>query len=98
MEQKYWGKSNELYNILYEDDRHILVQNDETKTYSFGMPKDFGSLYGFPINQSILTKSECINLLKRFIEIDKKYNDVNKTQKFYETMILILEGQNEYFI
>lgn len=95
MEQRYWGKSNELYNILYEDDRHILVQNTETKTYSFGMPRDFGDLYGFPINQSCLTKTECINTLKCFIEIDKQYKDVNKTQKTYERMILILEGQNE---
>ena len=95
IKQRYWGKSKELYNILYEDERHILVQNDEIKTYSFGMLRDFGSSYGFPINQSSLTKDECIYLLKRFIEIDKKYKDVNKTQKTYEKMTLILEGQNE---
>ena len=95
MEQRYWRNSKELYNILYEDERHILVQNNETKKYSFGRPEDFGCLYGFPINQSCLEKNKLINILEHFIEIDKKYNDVNKTQKIYEKMINILEAQNE---
>lgn len=90
--KKWYFKNNcELYNILYEDNRFILVQNVNNKLFSFGVASDFGTLLGFPVNQSCLTKNECINTLKRFINIDKKYNDVNKTINIYKSMIMKVE-------
>lgn len=90
--KKWYFKNNyELYNILYEDDRFILVQNVNNKLFSFGVASDFGTLLGFPVNQSCLTKNECINTLKRFIEISKEYNDVNKTINIYKLMIMKVE-------
>lgn len=87
--KKWYFKNNyELYNILYEDDRFILVQNVNNKLFSFGISADFGTLLGFPVNQSCLTKNECINTLKRFINISKEYNDVNKTINIYKLMIM----------
>lgn len=84
-------KNHQIYIILYEDDKYILVQNDSTKNYSFGLKKDFGSLYGFPINQSCLNKDKCINLLNSFIKINKKYNDVNQTTAIYNNMLYVLK-------
>lgn len=90
--KKWYFKNNyELYNVLYEDDRFILVQNVNDKLFSFGVASDFGTLLGFPVNQSCLTKNECINKLKRFIDISKKYNDVNKTIKTYKSMMRKVE-------
>ena len=90
--KKWYFKNNyELYNVLYEDDRFILVQNVDDKLFSFGVASDFGTLLGFPVNQSCLTKNECINKLKRFIDIDKEYNDVNKTINIYKLMIMRVE-------
>lgn len=90
--KKWYFKNNyELYNVLYEDDRFILVQDVNDKLFSFGVASDFGTLLGFPVNQSCLTKNECINTLKRFINIDKKYNDVNKTINIYKLMIMKVE-------
>ena len=87
--KKWYFKNNyELYNILYEDDRFILVQNVNDKLFSFGVASDFGTLLGFPVNQSCLTKNECINKLKRFIDISKEYNDVNKTINIYKLMTI----------
>lgn len=67
------GKSHETYSVLYEDEKFILVQNDNTKNYSFGLTRDFGTLYGFPVNQSCLTLAELKEQLQAFIKIDKKY-------------------------
>ena len=90
--KKWYFKNNyELYNILYEDDRFILVQNVNDKLFSFGVASDFGTLLGFPVNQSCLTKNECINKLKRFIDISKEYKDVNKTINIYKLMIMRVE-------
>lgn len=87
--KKWYYKNNyELYNVLYEDNRFILVQNVNNKLFSFGVASDFGTLLGFPVNQSCLTKNECINTLKKFINIDKKYNDVSKTINIYKLMIM----------
>lgn len=87
--KKWYYKNNyELYNVLYEDDRFILVQNVNNKLFSFGVASDFGTLLGFPVNQSCLNKNECINILKKFIEISKEYNDVNKTINIYKLMIM----------
>ena len=81
------GETFEVYSVLYDNGKYILVQNDNTKKYSFGLARDFGSLYGFPVNQSCLTKKEVKERLLAFIEIDKKYNNVNQTQKIYESML-----------
>ena len=92
---KWYFKNNyEIYNVLYEDDKYILVKNDSTKNYSFGLKRDFGTLFGFPINQSCLSKEECINRLNSFVEIDKKYNDVNHTIAIYENMLNALKEVN----
>lgn len=84
-------ESFELFNVIYRKDNEILVQNDETKKYSFGSIDDFYSLYWFPVNQSCLTKEECVDVLKRFIEIDNKYikslPSKIETIKMYEEMI-----------
>ena len=81
------GEAFEEYNVLLEQGIYILVQNESTKKYSFGLSRDFGSLYGFPVNQSCLTKKELKERLLAFIEIDKKYNNANKTQEIYEKML-----------
>lgn len=87
--KKWYFKNNyELYNVLYEDDRFILVQNVNNKLFSFGIASDFGTLLGFPVNQSCLTKNECINSLKSFIDISKEYNDANKTINIYKLMLM----------
>lgn len=79
MKQLKWyfkhGTTYETYSVLYEDEKFILVQNNNTKKYSFGMIDDFGSLYGFPVNQSCLTSEEAKDVLQDFIEIDKKYKE-----------------------
>ena len=86
----YFKNNSEVYSVLYEDKTYILVMNDESKLYSFGLKNDFGTLYGFPVNQSCLTKEETIGTLKSFIEIDNKYGDINNTAKVWGNMIKIL--------
>ncbi len=89
--KKWYFKNNyEEYKVLYEDNNYILVQNIKDKRYSFGLVNDFGSFYGFPVNQSCLNKKDCIKILKDFIKIDRKYNDINKTTKIYNKMICCL--------
>lgn len=79
MEKLKWyfknGTKFEEYSVLYSDNKFILVQNDNTKKYSYGLRRDFGSLYGFPINQSCLTIDEAKEMLSAFVEIDKSYLD-----------------------
>lgn len=93
MELKRWYFKNnyEDYNVLFENETYILVQNINTGKYSFGISRDFGSFYGFPVNQSSLNRNECIERLKQFIKIDKIYNDVNNTINIYNKMIKLLE-------
>ena len=67
------GQSYEDYTVLFSDGKFLLVQNDNTGKFSFGLERDFGSLCGFPVNQSCLTSTEIISLLERFVEIDKTY-------------------------
>lgn len=95
MKQLKWhlkhGTKFETYNVLYEDETFILVQNDNTKKYSFGAASDFGSLYGFPVDQSCLTQDEARNILNDFIEIDKRsiaYPFANKNISRWKNMIL----------
>ena len=86
----YFNNNSEVHSVLYEDKTYILVMNDENKLYSFGLKNDFNTLYGFPVNQSCLTKEETIDILKIFIEIDNKYGDINNTAKVWGNMIKIL--------
>ena len=67
------GTAFEIFSVLYDKDDYVVVKNDDTETYNFGLKKDFGTLCGFPINQSCLTKEEIIKQLNAFIDIDKKY-------------------------
>lgn len=79
MEKLRWyfknGTKFEEYSVLYADDKFILVQNDHTKKYSYGLRRDFGTLYGFPVNQSCLTLDEAKGMLNAFVKIDTSYFD-----------------------
>ena len=77
MEKLRWHYKNghfEEYSVLYKDDDYILVQNDETKSFSFGPRYNFGSLYGFPVNTSCLTAKEAITELREWIKIDMGFS------------------------
>jgi len=87
----YFKNNYEDFEVLYEDENFILIQNIVRKEYDFGLSKDFGSFYGFPVNQSCLNKNECIERLRQFIKIAEKYNNVNNTIDIYNNMIKILE-------
>lgn len=79
MEKLRWyfkqGTKFEEFSVLYDDGKFILVKNDSSGKYSYGLKRDFGSLYGFPVNQSYLTIEEAKDMLMAFIEIDEKYLD-----------------------
>ena len=85
------GTKFEVYSVLYEDDTFMLVQNNNTKKYSFGVVGDFGTLYGFPVDQSCLTTDEAIEILNDFIEIEKQYLEYSFAEiniKRWENMLL----------
>jgi hypothetical protein len=77
MEKWKWyyknGAAHETYTVLYDQAGYVVVKNDNTNKYSFGLKRDFGTLYGFPINQSCLTLAEIKKQLNAFIRIDKEY-------------------------
>lgn len=77
MEKLRWyfkhGTRYETYSVLYINNGWILVQNDNTGKYSFGLERDFGTLCGFPVNQSCLTLGEVKDVLNDFINIEEKY-------------------------
>lgn len=75
MRKKMWRFKNniEIFTVLYDDKSFILVFNDETELFSFGMTRDFGTLCWFPVNWSCLNLNELIDILNRLIEIDQKY-------------------------
>ena len=104
MEKLKWyfkhGTKYELYSVLYKDDKWILVQNDKTGKYSFGLERDFGTLFGFPVNQSCLTIDELKEILNDFIKIDTRYirsigyiaiNNMNR----WKNMILAIENRTK---
>lgn len=93
----YFKNNYEDYKVLYEDTKFILVQNINSQKYSFGIIENFGSFYGFPVNQSCLNEDECIERLRQFIKIDEKYEDINDTTKIYKKMIesVIRAKENE---
>lgn len=75
------GTVSEDFLVLYEKDDWILIkskQHDEQKypefgAYSFGLKREFHSLYFFPVNQSYLKKEQAIDTLRRFIKVDETY-------------------------
>lgn len=64
------GTRYEEFNVLYDSGMFMLVQNRETKAFSFGLCEDFGTLFGFPVNWSCLTKDQAIELLQGMIRVD----------------------------
>ena len=87
MEQRKWyykdGTASETYNVLYCNGKFILVENDETKSISFGLERDFGSFLGFPVNWTCLTPEQAINTLNGLIRIDSnpEYGELRKLEK-----------------
>lgn len=77
MRQRKWffnnGANFELFNVLFDYDGFIVVQNDKTRAISFGTADCFNSLYGFPVNQSCLTKKQAVSLLLEWVDIDKNF-------------------------
>lgn len=77
----YKNGASEDFVVLYENGDWILVkskQHDEQKypelgEYSFGLKREFSSLYFFPVNQSCLKKHQAIDTLRRFIKVDETY-------------------------
>lgn len=63
------GTRYEEFNVLYDNGMFMLVQNRETKAFSFGLCEDFGTLFGFPVNWSCLTKDQAIELLQGMIRV-----------------------------
>lgn len=94
MKKRKWycknGTRFETFSVLYEDNSFILVQNDDTKEFSFGPRSDFGSLYGFPVNQSCLADKEAINRLRDWIKIDTGFSLINIGR--WEAMIEAIEN------
>lgn len=74
MNRRRWYYKNgtcfEEFDILFDNGRFMLVQNVETKVFSFGVCENFGTLYGFPVNWSCLTKDQAIERLNNMIRID----------------------------
>lgn len=74
MNRRRWYYKNgtcfEEFDILFDNGRFMLVQNRETKAFSFGICEDFGTLFGFPVNWSCLTKDRAIEILQGMIRID----------------------------
>ena len=64
------GTRYEEFNVLYDNGMFMLVQNRETKAFSFGLCEDFGTLFCFPVNWSCLTKDQAIELLQGMIRVD----------------------------
>lgn len=84
------GKCFEVFTVLYQDESFILVQSDTTGTYSFGLSRDFGTLFGFPVSQSCLNAEHLNTVLSDFIRIDKDY--IGKTAGMAERNILRWEA------
>ena len=87
MEQRKWyyknGTASETFSVLYSNGKFILVENDETKSISFGLERDFGSFLGFPVNWSCLTPEQAIDVLNGLIRIDSQpeYKEFRELEK-----------------
>lgn len=75
------GTCFEEFEVLYDNGRFMLVQNRETKAFSFGLCEDFGTLFGFPVNWSCLTKGQVIECLEGLIRIDSGNPEVGAIWK-----------------
>lgn len=93
MRQRKWffnnGANFELFNVLFYRDGFLVVQNDKTRTISFGAADCFGSLFGFPANQSCLTKDEAISILRDWVKIDNGYDFVISR---WESIISVIQA------
>lgn len=93
MEQRKWffnnGTNFELFNVLFDCYGFIVVQNDKTRTISFGAVSCFGSLYGFPASQSCLTKDEAISILRDWVKIDNGYGFLTSR---WESIISVIQA------
>ena len=93
MEQRKWffngGANFELFNVLFDRDGFLVVQNSKTRTISFGAASCFGSLFGFPANQSCLTKDEAISILLDWVNIDNGYGFLTSR---WESMISVIQA------
>ena len=93
MEQRKWffnhGANYELFNVLFDCGGFLVIQNDKTHTISFGTENCFGSLFGFPANQSCLTNDEAISILRGWIEIDRDYKFLTSR---WESMISAIQA------
>lgn len=96
MAQRKWyyrnGTCYETFNILFDNSHFMLVQNDDTKVFSFGTSDCFNTLYGFGVNQSCLTKQEVIAELRRWIAIDEQHPSMRKVIDQLNSMIDVLEA------
>ena len=61
------------FSVLYDDEKFVLVKNVSSGDYSFGLKRDFGTLFGFPVDKSCLTVEEAKSVLLGFIGIDEKF-------------------------
>ena len=86
MKQLKWyfknGTKYNTYSVLYEDDKFMLVRNDDHDekefngkygAYSFGTKDCFNSLYGSPVDWSCLHKEKAIEVLKGIIGVEQQY-------------------------
>lgn len=85
MEQRKWyfkhGTRYELFNILFDNGRFMLVENCETKAISFGMCDCFNTLYGFPVDWSCLTRPRAIAIISNLVGIDTKYPELRELER-----------------
>lgn len=102
MEQLRWyfnhGKNYETFTVLYKKDDWMLVKSNDTKLYSFGLCNDFGTLFGFPVDQSCLSLEKLKEILGNFLRIDKEYIDTlgeiaKENIKRWEDMFLSVETE-----
>lgn len=63
------GTTYEIFSVIYEDETFMLVHNENSGDYSFGTRNCFGTLNGFPVNWSCLTKEQAIGTLNSLLEI-----------------------------
>ena len=83
------GTNFELFNVLFDREGFLVVQNDKTRTISFGTADCFGSLFGFAANQSCLTKDEAISILLDWVNIDNGYGFLTSR---WESMISVIQA------
>lgn len=85
MKQLKWyfkhGTKSESYSVLYEDETFMLVQNENSGKISFGTKDCFGTLYGFPVDWSCLTKEKALETLTALYDITTTNTKLKTTWK-----------------